>query len=385
MSYIAKLTIPKIQDRDDLKLYVYRSKNADDINTISKVSNMQPVIVIDQSQAETVVYNNKPCYVVEDRPTNTEGVVYNGPVLNTVPLTEYETEINLIKYNVYTHFNELVLSPLPLTNNNGIIFYYSVIAVDESNNLMSHLSKVNGVLVNYISKEDITRELWSCNDYQDSNEDVWIYVNNIEYNSFDEQIKIGDINRSNVISRFGIPVVETVPSIQEVNADTNSLVSNTYMTLKVQNPWQHNNEHFNYRKLKSYKVRNTYGYIYGEFSIPTYQSSLPVSIEKMVIVMKENPSNVNNTIDIDDNNAKKIEIIRKDGIFYEPLKHKDLGFNLWNIPLENNKLAIFSESSVQETINIQLSGVLGNIYVFDIYLIDVYKNISENKHYILET
>ena len=386
MGYIAQLTIPKIKSDTNLKLYVYRSTNADDINTISKVANMQPILVIDQNIAEVHTVNGKECYIVNDTPDETiDGVSYNGPQLNVVPIKEYETEINLIMLNSYTPVNELILNPLELNHKEGIVFYYSVIGVDEVNNQMTHLSKVNGVLVNYIQTKDLTREVWSCDDYNDNENDVWEKVNTVEYNETSESIRIGNINRPYLIEKLGLPMVQKVPKISEINVSLHSLISNTFMVLEIQNPWQNNNQEFNYRKLKSYKVRNVYNSIYGEFSVPTYQSKLPVSIEKMVILMRTNPDDVNDVIDIDDQNAKKFEIIRRDGIFYDRLKHKSLGYNSWNIPLENNELSVFSESSVQETINIQISGTVGNVYVFDIYLIDVYRNVSENCHYILET
>lgn len=386
MGYIAQLTIPKIKSDTNLKLYVYRSTNADDINTISKVANLQPILVIDQNIAEVHTVNGKECYIVNDTPDETiDGVSYNGPQLNVVPIKEYETEINLIMLNSYTPVNELILNPLELNHKEGIVFYYSVIGVDEVNNQMTHLSKVNGVLVNYIQTKDLTREVWSCDDYNDNENDVWEKVNTVEYNETSESIRIGNINRPYLIEKLELPMVQKVPKISEINVSLHSLISNTFMVLEIQNPWQNNNQEFNYRKLKSYKVRNVYNSIYGEFSVPTYQSKLPVSIEKMVILMRTNPDDVNDVIKIDDQNAKKFEIIRRDGIFYDRLKHKSLGYNSWSIPLENNELSVFSESSVQDTINIQISGTVGNVYVFDIYLIDVYRNISENCHYILET
>ena len=385
MGYTAKLTIPKVESDNDLKLYIFRSTNANDINTISKVANLEPIMIIDQATATTETYNHKECYIIFDTPQDTEGITYNGPKTNTVPIVEYETAINLVKINTYSYVNELILAPLPLNHKEGIVFYYSVIAVDEANNQMTHLSKVNGILINYIDDTDLTRQLWSCDNYTDSEEDVWQFVNNIPYNENDDQIRIGDITRPYNIQQLGLPMVEKVPVIQEVNVSLHSLISNTFMVLEVQNPWQNNNKEFNYRKLKSYKVRNVHGSDYGEFSVPTYQSELPVSIEKMVIVYKENPDSQDAIIDMNDDTAHKIEIIRRDGIYYDKTKHKSLGYNQWNIPLEANKLAVYSESSIQDTINIQISGVVGNLYVFDIYLIDVYQNVSENKHYVLET
>ena len=385
MGYTAKLTIPKVESDNNLKLYIFRSTSADDINTISKVANLEPIMIIDQATAVTENYNGKDCYIVFDTLQDTDGITYNGPKANTVPITEYETAINLVKINTYSYVNELILSPLPLTHKEGIVFYYSVIAVDETNNQMTHLSKVSGVLVNYIDASDLTRQLWSCDNYTDSDTDTWQFVNNIPYNENDDSIKIGDVTRPYNIQQLGLPMVETVPKIQDVHVSLHSLISNTFMVLEVQNPWQNDNKDFNYRKLKSYKIRNVYGSDYGEFSVPTYQSELPVSIEKMVILYKENPDNQDTVIDINDADAHKIEIIRRDGIYYDKTKHKSLGYNQWNIPLESNKLAVYSESSIQDTINIQISGVVGNLYVFDIYLIDVYQNVSENTHYVLET
>lgn len=383
MGYTAQLTIPKVNG-ENLKLYVYRSTNFDDINTISKVANMLPVLVIDQSTANTVYVNGKECYQILDKNDNVTGVTYNGPEINNVPITEYETEINLVNINTYTFVNELILKPL-VSNKNGTMYYYSVLAVNSVMDQISHLSKVNGVLVQYIEDYDLTRQIYCCDNYENKETDQWHLVNNLSYSELDNNIRIGDVTRSYNISSLGLPMVETVPQIQEMHVALNSLISNTFMVLEIQNPWQNNNQEFNYRKLKSYKIRNVYQSLYSDFSVPTFQSTLPVSIEKMVIMMATNPDDQNVVISMNDENAKKFEVIRKDGIYYDKIKHKSLGYNQWNIPLESNKLSVFSESSIQDTINIQVSGVTGNLYVFDIYLIDVYQNVSQNTHYILET
>ena len=400
MGYIAKLTIPKIQSNENVLLYIYRSTNSNDINTISKVSQLTPVIVINQSVANTIkeelpdpnnpgntILVDKKHYIIYDSPSagSVAGVTYNGPVPNNVPVNEYEYTINFIKLNSHTHINELVLNPLPINNSKGIVFYYSVIGVIQSSNQITHLSKVNGVLVAYIKDDELVRQLYSCDDYNDSESDIWKFVSGIEYSEVDSSIYIGNINKPSEISKYGLPTIETVPKISEVHASLNSLISNTFMTLEVQNPWYKNNKDFNFRKLKSYKVRNTYESLYGEFSVPTYQSLVPVSIEKMIILMRCNPSNETDVIPIDDTEANKFEIIRRDGIFYDSSKHKKLSLNPWIIPLENNKVSVFAETSIQENINMQISAVPGNKYVFDIYLIDVYNHVSDNCHYVLET
>ena len=385
----SKLVIPKINSNKDVKIYIYRSTNADDINTISKISELQPIIIIDQSVAATRTIDGKKCYLVLDEPSVTEdpGITYIGPSINTVPITEYETSINLIHINNSTFVNELILTPLELTHSEGIMFYYSIIGVIEDDNQMTHLSKVNGVLIEYISKENLKREVWSCDDYNDSEDDEWNLVTTLEYDENKEKIEIGNINRDYAISRFGIPMVEEVPKIplENISVNVNSLFSNSYMVLSIENPWKKGNEKYNYRKLKSYKIRNVYENNYGEFSVPTYQSSLPTTIEKILIFMQENPKNVNTVIGINDENHEKFEVIRREGIYYNNREHKSLSYNRWSIPLENNKISVFSETSIQENINIQISGTTGNTYVFDIYLIDVYQNVSKPSHYVINT
>jgi hypothetical protein len=387
MGYKAELIIPKIENFQNIKLFVYRSTNANDINTISKVSNLIPIIVIDQNYAQDILINNKHCYKVIDAvpENNIQGITYNGPEPNTIPINEYSYNINLISIDSFTYINEMILTPLELSQKNGIVFYYSVIGVNQDSNLMTHLSKVNGTLIHYISDENMTRQLWSCDNYNNDESDQWTLVNTIEYDETDNSIRIGDITKPISFEKYGIPVVETVPKITDVKVSLSSLYSNTFALLSIQNPWQNNNKHFNSRKLKSYKVRYVYNSSYGEFSTPTYQSELPVSIEKMVVMIKSNPVDENDIISMDDSNALKLEMIRRNGLFYNASDHKTLGYNQWTIPLENNKLSVFSETSIQDYINVQISAVPGNLYVLDIYLIDVYYNVSEPCHYILET
>ena len=45
--YYAKMTIPRVSDH--YKLYVYRSRNAEDINTIAKVKELSPVLGLNTS------------------------------------------------------------------------------------------------------------------------------------------------------------------------------------------------------------------------------------------------------------------------------------------------------------------------------------------------
>jgi hypothetical protein len=378
--YCAKIIIPKVSDK--YKLYIFRSKNAESINTIAKVKELEPIFIIDESTAETETINNEVCYVLYDKSDFTAtGITYCGPIPNLVPTSEYETEIAVVPINNYTYVNQLKLNELPIKYN-GTMLYYSVIGVDEENNLITHLSKVGGVMINSDYKSDGTRHLYSCDDYNEEDKSgIWNYVASI---SWDEEIKIGDIADPATMKRFGNPMVETVPifSSDEINASTRPVNSRNFMVLEIPNPWQQNNKKYNYRKLKSFKIQNVCNEQYSDFSEPTFQSLLPVSLEKMLIVKAVDQDNPEEIIPIDCKD--KYEIIRKDGIYYSQKDHRKLGLNKYNIPLEE-KTGVFSESSVQDQIKIQVEALPNHVYSYTFYLFDVYGNISEPAHLVVRT
>ena len=377
--YCTKITIPKISDT--YKLYVYRSKSADDINTISKIRTLSPIAIIDESTATAKSINGKQCYELYDRPGDIQlGIQYLGPVPNTLPIIEYETNISIVQLNNYTYLNQLTLNPLPVKYQ-GTMFYYSVIGVDEVNNLITHLSKVNGVMVKSPYTKGV-RHLYSCNNNQNIGTDEWTYVGAIPW---DEDIIIGNMLNQSAYDKLGCPVVEHVNmfSGDDVNVSLRPIASNNFMVLEIPNIWQQNNRTYNYRKLKSYKVQTVYDEQYSEFSIPTYQSLMPVSIEKMIILEKEDTEDIP-TLENKDESVKVREIIRKDGLYYKAATHRKLGFNKYNIPLEEDT-AVFSEGSVQDLIKMQVEALPNHVYSFAIYIIDVYGNISEPAHFVVRT
>lgn len=377
--YCTKIIIPKMSDT--YKLYVYSSKSADDINTIAKIRTIMPTIIIDESTAETEEINGKQCYVIYDNPSRTKpGVTYNGPIPNIVPVTEYETSVGVVKINDYTYVNKITFNELPLKYN-GTMLYYSVIGVDEPNGTITHLSKVNGVMIKSEFK-DGKRHLYTCDDYNDDGSDVWNYVAGV---SWDEELTIGDINDPSQMARFGIPFVEKVHIFngEDVNASIRPVVSRNFMVLEIPNPWQKNNKEYNYRKLKSFKMQNISDEQYSNFSEPTYQSLLPVSIEKMLILKKTDSNNPDDIINPEED-VDRYQIIRKDGIYYNAKDHRKLGLNKYNIPLEE-KTGIFSEASVQDEIKIQVEALPNHVYSYTIYLFDVYGNISQPAHFVVRT
>jgi hypothetical protein len=372
---------------DKYKLYIYCSKHPDDINTIDKVAAIHPTIIIDESIATPQDVNGKQCYIVYDTANAPEqdGIEYYGPIPNLVPTSEYETLITVVPVNNYTFVNQLEIEALPIKFN-GTMLYYSIIGVDTENNTITHLSKVSGVLIKSDYQTEGTRHLYSCDKYTGKDTDVWKYVTSV---AWDKQIKIGDINDPATMARFGIPMVETVNifSGDEVSVKSKSVALRNFMVLEIPNVWQNNNKQYNYREMKSYKLQNVCDEQYSDFSEPTYQSLLPVSIEKMLILKETGPADPSKPISIEDSSRESIDIyqvIRKDGNYYDASKHRKLGLNKYNIPVEE-PIAVFSESSVQDLIKMQVPGLPNHIYSFSIYLIDVYGNMSAPAHFIART
>lgn len=379
-----RITIPRMSNH--YKLYVYSAKTADSINTISKVRAIQPVFIIDEAVAKSKVINGQECYVIDDSPFAMQpaGVEYLGPTQNCVPASEYSTSIDIIKINDLTYVNALVIEELP-TNYLGTVIYYSVIGVDETVSMITHLSKVNGVLMKCEYKEGV-RHLYSCDEYLGTQDDVWKKIGAV---SWDELLVIGNIDDKAAIAKYGIPVVETVPAIEldKTTGNTRMVLNQNFMVMEIQNPWQQNNHQFNFRKLKSYKLQNVVNEQYGEFSEPTFQSELPVSIEKMVILRKTDTENPDVPIDLSEYSNEDVlvrEIIRRDGIYYNNDKHRKYGVNKYNIPLEE-PIGVFTEGSVQDQIKIQIEALPNHVYSYTIYLIDVYGNVSEPTHLIVRT
>lgn len=387
--YCAKLIIPRMSN--NYKLYIYRSKNAESINTISKVRTLKPVMIIDESicKSKNISCNGKTldCYEVYDNPESVQlGVQYIGPNPNIVPVTFYETNVGIVKINDYTYVNTLNFNDLENNHGDNTMMYYSVIGIDEVNNIITHLSKVNGVMIKSEYKKNGVRHLYKCDNYTGSDKDKWEYVSSVDWN---EILTIGNVNDKSTLSRFGIPVVEKVKIFEsdKVQASTKPVSVNNFMVLEIPNPWQRNNKEYNFRKLKSYKLCNVENEQYGEYSEPTFQSLLPVSIEKMLILRKVDNIQPEKIIDISEavnDDVDTYQIIRKNGIYYNAKEHRKLGLNKYNIPLEE-KTAIFNEASVQDKIKIQVEALPTHVYSYTIYLFDVYGNVSEPAHFVVNT
>ena len=373
-----KLTIPK--EQTDYKLYIYRNRDRNKISTIGKCRKENPIIKVDQNIAETDINNR---FVIYDEPECvTDGIEYLGPNINyeRLPLREFELKLNTEVITNESFLNQIELSPLPISNKilNGYVFYYSIIGVKEEERITSYLT-TKSTVVDYPKDEEMEYVIYSCNEYNNSINDIWNEVGVIEYS--EGSIKIGASDGD-----FNNPVIETVPKAGDISFNISTVLSNNFMVLKVQNPWKGNDPDFNKRKLKSYKIctRIKDTDISSDFSEPTYQSSVPVPIEKIVIYTQVDNNLDIEYEDIDENDRNCMVMIKKNGIYYDRQKHKNLILNQRTVPEENRHISLFSNNSLMDEICIQVPATCGHEYTFNIFLVDVYGNPSVCKTVSIE-
>ena len=385
MSYYIKLKI-KPSENKNLKFYVYRSKNANDINTIAKIKNLIPILVINEVDYLDSNLEDEQYIVYDSKEKAFTGINYIGPEPISIPATEYETIFESHMYNDYTSSIILKLEPLDITYN-GIMYYYSVIGVDDTNNLITHLSQVKAEILLSDYKNQGTREIFACDNYTGFPNDIWYSIAAPDWNT---EIIFGDVNNPIAYNRYGTPFVENVKIFNntEIEVDTRCATLFNHITMRIPNIWRMNNMIYNYRKLKSFKIRNIYDGKYGDFSEPTYQSNLPVSNEKLLIYKKDITSDDISTretaIDITNTDLLALTIIRKDGLFYNKPQHNMLGCNKYNID-EKEKIAVFNESSAQQEINIDFEAIGGATYNYTFYIQDIYGKYSEPCVLVVET
>lgn len=416
MAYKIKIKI-KPSVNKNLKIYIYRSKNQADIESIGKVKNLLPIIVLDEttfppelmennqyvvydvpnnitpaiyfqddsSESEEVIYNDDYGVFFVDYGGNDDNVTYFGPQPTAIPTNEYETVYTHKAFNEYTGYNVVKLNPLPLEYS-GSLYYYSLIGVDPSNSLITHISRVKAevLLSDYINKG--VREIQYCNNYNGLPTDEWKKLTVVNWST---NIIFGDMTDTVSYTRFGSPFVDEIKifDTKDVIIDTRCVINFNHVTITIPNVWQMNNQKYNYRKLKSFRVRNVYDEHYGDWSEPTYPSILPVSIERLLVLRKDvttltseerqQPINLNEI-----NDTLVYTIIRRNGKFYTT-EDISLNYNKYTLD-ESDKKAVYSENSVQSDIVFNFNATGNSIYNYTFYLEDVYGQYSAPASIVVE-
>lgn len=372
---VVELSVKKY---NDYTLQIYRARSAEELDTIEKVRLLSPIFEIDCNYAglpATIHLLDGPASVYPGTGVPCRygsGIIYYGPQAECTPSFEYIDSIDIEKINDHTYLNALRLEPIELKST-GIMFYYSVIGIHKTNGQITHLSPVHGVLAEYKLNRDVRTEVEYCNDTE-AEPEVWAPFRSETWS--DGIVRIGYLKPNGGIN--GNPFVEEVPPIDhtKISFGIKDVVNRNFLTLEIPNPWQLDNKTYNYRKLKAFRIRHadiTSGTA-SRWSVPNYQSLLPVSIEMMTVFISENLL-VPAVSDTDNPDYDVYRIIRKEGIYYDRAQDKSLGMNKYNIPLGEHR-AVFSETSKQEMVKIQIPAFYGRTYYVTVYLTDVYGNTS---------
>lgn len=384
MSYKIKLKL-KPSINKNLKIYVYRSKNQADIESIGKVKNLLPVIVLDEATYPISAMEDDH-YVIYDSPENVNGVIYNGPQPTAIPVNEYEINYNAKMLNEYTSYNVVKVNPLQLEYA-GTLYYYSIIGVDTENSLVTHISRVKAEILSSDYVNMGTREIQYCNEYSGTPTDVWEPLTVVDWST---NIVFGDVSDISSYTRFGSPFVDEIKifNANDVIIDTRCVINFNHVTLSIPNIWRMNNQKYNYRKLKSFRIRNIYDEHYGDWSEPTYPSVLPVSIEKLIVLRKDvtrltsearqQPISLENL-----NDTLVYTIIRRNGKFYTS-EDISLNYNRYTLNEDEGNKAVYSEGSIQPEIVFNFHANGNTVYNYTFYLEDVYGKYSAPTSVIVE-
>ena len=148
------------------------------------------------------------------------------------------------------------------------------------------------------------------------------------------------------------------------------------------------NQKYNYRKLKSFRIRNIYDEHYGDWSEPTYPSVLPVAIEKLVVLRKDVTSLTSEErlqpITIEElNDTLAYTIIRKNGKFYTS-DDISLSYNRYTLNEDEGNKAVYSENSVQSEIVFNFNARGNTVYNYTFYIEDVYGKYSAPTTVVVE-
>lgn len=384
MAYRIKLKI-KPSINKNLKIYMYRSRNQADIESIGKVKNLLPVIVLNENTYPQDMMENDH-YVIYDAPENLDTVIYNGPQPTAIPTNEYETIYIQKALNEYTNCNIMKMNPLPLEYA-GTLYYYSIIGVDSTNTLITHISRVKAEILcsDYVSMGN--REIQYCNDYNGLSTDIWETLTTIDWNT---DIVFGDLTDTVSYTRFGSPFIDEIKifDTKDVIIDTRCVINFNHVTLTIPNIWQMDNQKYNYRKLKSFRIRNIYDEHYGDWSEPTYPSILPVTIERLLILRKDvtklTSEERQHPIELSElNDTLVYTIIRRNGKFYT-IDDISLSYNRYTLNEDEGNKAVYSENSVQPNIVFNFNARGNTVYNYTFYLEDVYEKYSAPTTVVVE-
>ena len=374
MSYSIQLTIPKSSHH--FKLYIYRSTNAGNINTIEKVKSMQPIMIVDEDSfdGETIV--------VTDGSIAQAGVTYFGPEPNSIPVTEYNPILELKEMKtIHSYCPVLTLEPFDIKQH--LVYYYSIMGVAGSQ--ITHISKVNSVVLESDYKQNGIREIQTCDNYTGSDEDFFSVLALADWST---NIVIGNMDDPIAYSTFKHPFVSTVPIFSSDDISFNNKAINTLktQTLMLPNIWQIGNLIYNKRKLKSFRVRNIYDGKYSAYSEPTFQSELEIPVDRMLIFRKEITTLAEGSVTIPTTelDALLLSIIRKDGSFYSA-SFRFYAVNESMIDTTSQDVAIVSDSSAFDKFLIKSHALPNHSYLYTIYLQDQYGYYSQPLNIISRT
>lgn len=351
-----KLNIPSSKNKN-LVLQIYRSTKASDIDSVVKIKKLQPIMTLREKLMQTKpLFDGRLGYEIFDMEQIGSGINYIGPEPNPIPADVYEATVVYDKLSDYIYRPSLKLTPMEIKND-GTMYYYSIVGLNEEANTLTNVSLVKGVLMNQ--------------EYHSGYRDIWVKED-------DKISKIGSVpwkkdgaDHKDIIIGMGdtdvpmIPINEVVPKfpIDEVEISTKNLLYQKCVDILIPNIW--NKEEYQTRTLKEFAVTNVIEEKSGIISDFSYPNKTAVDIECIKLIIQ----------DLDDPSKEPYEVnlVKQFGLFYKK-EFDDLSVNPFEITCKNG---VFSKM-IREAINVVVPVELGKNYELEIKIIDTFNLISES-------
>lgn len=296
-----------------------------------------------------------------------------------------QCDIEYKTYNVGENVSLPYLIMNPKCSEDGIIYYYRIVAIDPVGQVSYPSPLVSSTLSQ--KKEKITYLIQlSTNYYTKKDLADWSDLVSVPH---DKGIIIGrpykTMNSSPSQLGFeavdGLLVNKSIPTIDSSDIKVNKtyIKSDDLLILTLPNIWACNEVKFNSRPRNAYRIKAFIENETSEFSDVIFnENNAEIDIEKMIIIKRNCTLDTDPLLasDINQPNTSVIKtFIRKNGLYYSSLDH---GQCPYNIPVTYTDIIVMSRLSVFNELTItDNSCTSGQSYNYTIYLYDSFGNVSE--------
>ena len=307
-----------------------------------------------------------------------DGVEYNGPV--ATGLTDPELAIQIVMQQITTNTSIPTLKIQPSKKEDGIVYYYRLVAEDS----LGNLSDPSGLISSYVDQEESELRF----QIETSNGDgIWKSIGTFKHL---EVIDFG-IPGTVMETAFGTCIANEVRAFRpsEIIPETANVISDNQVGLTIPNVFSDSDPTFRERILKKFRSRaiDSYG-MTSEWSDESDLQNMEITIDQVVVLRKTVTGYPEDQrlipIQLDDQNATQtVKWIRRYGRFYISLEHQTAPLN---VRVSNSPVVVFDdETSFPTLTGIDGDILIGEMYNYTFYVFDAFGEVSTPTSIVVTT